>query len=188
MAMSEMATSPTHPLPDSVTGLADSGRRVFAIEAQALTAVAARLDGEFTVACRLMLETRGRVVCTGMGKSGHIARKIAATLASTGTPAFYVHPGEAAVPPPAVIPRDPERSEGDRGISGSHCRDAKLGVSRSSHPWTCAIIGALGDRASTGRRSLGAAPLGMTIGESPPRLALRCHDHRLTFAEPCCAE
>jgi len=96
MAMSEMATSPTHSLPDSVTGLADSGRRVFAIEAQALAAVAARLDGEFSAACRLMLETRGRVVCTGMGKSGHIARKIAATLASTGTPAFYVHPGEAA--------------------------------------------------------------------------------------------
>jgi len=94
--MSEMATSPSQSLPDSLTGLADSGRRVFAIEAQALAAVAARLDGEFTAACRLMLETRGRVVCTGMGKSGHIARKIAATLASTGTPAFYVHPGEAA--------------------------------------------------------------------------------------------
>ena len=46
-------------------------------------------------ACRLMLGARGRVVCTGMGKSGHVARKIAATLASTGTPAFYVHPGEA---------------------------------------------------------------------------------------------
>jgi arabinose-5-phosphate isomerase len=95
--MSEMATSPSRPLPDSATaGLADSGRRVFAVEAQALAAVAARLDGEFSAACRLMLETRGRVVCTGMGKSGHIARKIAATLASTGTPAFYVHPGEAA--------------------------------------------------------------------------------------------
>ena len=95
MAMSEMATSPTSP-PDSSNALADSGRRVFEIEAQALTAVAARLDGDFSAACRLMLETRGRVVCTGMGKSGHIARKIAATLASTGTPAFYVHPGEAA--------------------------------------------------------------------------------------------
>ena len=74
---------------------AASGRRVFAIEAEALAAVAARLDGEFSAACRLMLAARGRVVCTGMGKSGHIARKIAATLASTGTLAFYVHPGEA---------------------------------------------------------------------------------------------
>jgi arabinose-5-phosphate isomerase len=95
MAMSEMATSPSSP-PDSSAALADSGRRVFATEAQALTAVAARLDGDFSAACGLMLQTRGRVVCTGMGKSGHIARKIAATLASTGTPAFYVHPGEAA--------------------------------------------------------------------------------------------
>ncbi|ALN56555.1 MULTISPECIES: KpsF/GutQ family sugar-phosphate isomerase [Lysobacter] len=79
----------------SEAGLADSGRRVFAIEAQALAAVAARIDGDFTAACKRILAASGRVVCTGMGKSGHIARKIAATLASTGTPAFYVHPGEA---------------------------------------------------------------------------------------------
>ena len=75
--------------------LAASGRRVFEIEAQALAAVSERLDGDFSAACRLMLNARGRVVCTGMGKSGHVARKIAATMASTGTPAFYVHPGEA---------------------------------------------------------------------------------------------
>ena len=74
---------------------AASGRRVIAIEAQGLDAVAGRLDGAFTEACRLMLACTGRVVCTGMGKSGHVARKIAATLASTGTPSFYVHPGEA---------------------------------------------------------------------------------------------
>ncbi len=73
-----------------------SGRRVFAIEREALDAVAARLGEPFVHACRLMLDARGRVVCIGMGKSGHIARKIAATLASTGTPAFFVHPGEAA--------------------------------------------------------------------------------------------
>jgi arabinose-5-phosphate isomerase len=75
---------------------AASGRRVISIEVEGLQAVAARLDGAFTAACRAMLACRGRVVCTGMGKSGHVARKIAATLASTGTPAFYVHPGEAA--------------------------------------------------------------------------------------------
>jgi arabinose-5-phosphate isomerase len=75
---------------------ASSGRRVFAIEADALAAVAARLDGAFAQACRHMLDARGRVVCIGMGKSGHVARKIAATLASTGTPSFFVHPGEAA--------------------------------------------------------------------------------------------
>lgn len=81
--------------PVAQAGLAQSGRRVFEIEAQALAAVAARIDGDFTAACNLVLAAHGRVVCTGMGKSGHIARKIAATLASTGTPAFYVHPGEA---------------------------------------------------------------------------------------------
>ena len=75
---------------------AASGRRVFAIERDGLAAVAARIDGAFSAACRAILACRGRVVCSGMGKSGHVARKIAATLASTGTPAFYVHPGEAA--------------------------------------------------------------------------------------------
>ncbi|TWI00321.1 arabinose-5-phosphate isomerase [Luteimonas cucumeris] len=81
--------------PDASSSLAASGRRVFEIEARGLDAVAARIDGAFSAACELILAGRGRVVCTGMGKSGHIARKIAATLASTGTPAFYVHPGEA---------------------------------------------------------------------------------------------
>ncbi len=74
---------------------ATSGRRVFDIEREGLAAVRARIDGDFSRACALLLDCRGRVVCTGMGKSGHVARKIAATLASTGTPAFYVHPGEA---------------------------------------------------------------------------------------------
>ena len=74
---------------------AASGRRVIEIETRGLDAIAARIDGAFTVACEAMLACRGRVVCTGMGKSGHVARKIAATLASTGTPSFYMHPGEA---------------------------------------------------------------------------------------------
>ena len=87
-----MATMPAT-LPEF--DFAASGRRVFDIESQALAAVAARIDGAFSAACRAMLACRGRVVCTGMGKSGHVARKIAATLASTGTPSFYVHPGEA---------------------------------------------------------------------------------------------
>jgi len=92
-----MATMPASPTPFDLAGFdfAASGRRVIAIEAQGLEAVAGRLDGAFTEACKLMLGCRGRVVCTGMGKSGHVARKIAATLASTGTPSFYVHPGEA---------------------------------------------------------------------------------------------
>lgn len=74
---------------------AASGRRTIGIETEALQAVAARIDGAFSAACGLLLGCAGRVVCTGMGKSGHIARKIAATFASTGTPAFYMHPGEA---------------------------------------------------------------------------------------------
>ncbi|MBP6299927.1 MAG: KpsF/GutQ family sugar-phosphate isomerase [Arenimonas sp.] len=74
----------------------DSGRRVLAIEQDALQSLHGRLDQSFAQACRLLLDCKGRVVCTGMGKSGHIANKIAATLASTGTPAFYVHPGEAS--------------------------------------------------------------------------------------------
>ncbi|MBS0200920.1 MAG: KpsF/GutQ family sugar-phosphate isomerase [Proteobacteria bacterium] len=74
---------------------AASGKRVFDVETDALRAVGARIDGDFSRACELLLATRGRVVCVGMGKSGHVARKIAATLASTGTPAFFVHPGEA---------------------------------------------------------------------------------------------
>lgn len=73
-----------------------SGRQVLAIESRAMTELAARLDSHFAEACRQLLACRGRVVCTGMGKSGHIAHKIAATLASTGTPAFFVHPGEAS--------------------------------------------------------------------------------------------
>ena len=71
-------------------------RSVLDIEADAVRALKGRLGESFLAAHRLMLETRGRVVVTGMGKSGHIARKIASTLASTGTPAFFMHPGEAS--------------------------------------------------------------------------------------------
>jgi arabinose-5-phosphate isomerase len=74
----------------------ESARRTFDIEAAALAALRGRLDGAFAAACRICLACRGRVIVTGMGKSGHIARKIAATLASTGTPAFFLHPGEAS--------------------------------------------------------------------------------------------
>lgn len=82
------------------------GRRVVAAEAAAVAALAERIDGRFVAACRLMLDCRGRVVVTGMGKSGHIGGKIAATLASTGTPAFFVHPGEAGHGDVGMITRD----------------------------------------------------------------------------------
>src|SRR5665213_2656166 len=83
---------------DSLTGdttLLTSARRTFRIETEALAALRARLDGSFAAACRICLSCSGRVVVTGMGKSGHMGRKIAATLSSTGTPAFFLHPGEA---------------------------------------------------------------------------------------------
>src|SRR5688500_12212952 len=83
------------PAISSQFAFAASGRRVIEIETRGLAAIGARIDGAFSAACRAMLACRGRVVCTGMGKSGHVARKIAATLASTGTPSFYMHPGEA---------------------------------------------------------------------------------------------
>jgi arabinose-5-phosphate isomerase len=73
-----------------------SGQAVIDIEARALHAMRPSLNGDFVRAARIILGCRGRVVAIGMGKSGHIARKIAATMASTGTPAFYVHPGEAS--------------------------------------------------------------------------------------------
>ncbi len=92
-ASSPQRHTPTPALTDE--DLAGSGRRVFEIERDGLRAVAARIDGAFAASCRAILACEGRVVCMGMGKSGHIARKIAATLASTGTPAFFVHPAEA---------------------------------------------------------------------------------------------
>ena len=69
---------------------------VLEIESRAVESLRARLDENFVAACQLFLDTPGRIVVTGMGKSGHIGSKIAATLASTGTPAFFMHPGEAS--------------------------------------------------------------------------------------------
>lgn len=73
-----------------------SARRVISIEAQAITELNKRIDGKFSQACDAIMACSGRVVVMGMGKSGHIGSKIAATLASTGTAAFFVHPGEAS--------------------------------------------------------------------------------------------
>jgi arabinose-5-phosphate isomerase len=82
--------------PASAAGLIRAGREVISIEATAVAALDARLNETFAAACGLVLACRGRAIVTGMGKSGHIGRKVAATFASTGTPAFYVHPGEAS--------------------------------------------------------------------------------------------
>lgn len=91
------------------------GRAVLETEAAALTALLPRIDAEFARACRLLLDCQARVVVIGMGKSGHVAGKLAATLASTGTPAFFVHPGEA--------------SHGDLGMITAH--DVVIALSNS---------------------------------------------------------
>ncbi len=81
-------------------------RKVLTIEADAITALVSRLDRTFIDVVNLLLSCRGRVVVSGMGKSGHIARKIASTMASTGTPAFFVHPAEASHGDLGMITRD----------------------------------------------------------------------------------
>jgi arabinose-5-phosphate isomerase len=99
----------------STTDYSATARRVIAIEIAGMTALADSLNGEFSRAVEMILATKGRVIVSGMGKSGHIGRKIAATLASTGTPAHFVHPAEA--------------SHGDLGMIGQE--DAVLALSNS---------------------------------------------------------
>ena len=86
--------------------LLESASRVLGIEAEAINELIPHLDAAFVRACELILDCHGRVVVTGMGKSGHVGRKIAATLASTGTPAFFVHPAEASHGDLGMITRD----------------------------------------------------------------------------------
>lgn len=74
----------------------NAGKRTITMETRAVQALESRIDDEFIRACELILNCKGRTIVTGMGKSGHIGNKIAATLASTGTPSFFVHPGEAS--------------------------------------------------------------------------------------------
>ncbi len=113
-----MPTTPTNTADArSALGTADLevARRVLRIEIAGLAALVDELDGAFSAAVDLLAQVRGRVTVTGMGKSGHVARKIAATFASTGTPAQFVHPGEA--------------SHGDLGMIAEN--DAVLALSNS---------------------------------------------------------
>ena len=80
----------------TTSNFAEAARRTIRLEAEAVTLLEERIDAAFDRACELIMQCTGRVIVTGMGKSGHIGRKIAASLASTGTPAFFVHPGEAS--------------------------------------------------------------------------------------------
>jgi arabinose-5-phosphate isomerase len=87
---------PINPTKAEMTRMIDLGRAVIETEAAAVRSLLPRLGDEFALACSYLLHCQGRIVVIGMGKSGHIGNKIAATLASTGTPAFFVHPGEAS--------------------------------------------------------------------------------------------
>ncbi|MFL0797004.1 MAG: KpsF/GutQ family sugar-phosphate isomerase [Cellvibrionaceae bacterium] len=99
----------------SLSDYITAGKRTISIEADAVRALENRIDKNFTNACEILLNCKGRVIVTGMGKSGHIGKKIAATLASTGTPSFFVHPGEA--------------SHGDLGMITAD--DVVIGISNS---------------------------------------------------------
>jgi len=104
-------------LPDALTNdeLLALAAEVLDIESRAVKNLKSRLNDDFVAACQLCMETPGRIVVTGMGKSGHVSNKIAATLASTGTPAFFMHPAEA--------------SHGDVGMITKH--DLLLAISYS---------------------------------------------------------
>ena len=119
------------------------GRRVLAAEAGALTAQSAALDETFSRAVDLLFAAKGRIVCTGMGKSGHVARKIAATFASTGAAAFFVHPAEA--------------SHGDLGMISAD--DVIVGLSKSGAAPELADVLAYATRFSIPLIALTADPL-----------------------------
>jgi arabinose-5-phosphate isomerase len=125
------------------------GRRVLAAEAEALTAQSAALDDSFTQAVDLLFASKGRIVCTGMGKSGHVARKIAATFASTGSSAFFVHPAEA--------------SHGDLGMITPD--DVILGLSKSGEAPELADVIAYAKRFSIPLIALTAEP-GSALGQA----------------------
>jgi len=93
----------------------ESAKRTIQLEAEAIAQLTGQLNEDFNTACDICLRCEGRIVVTGMGKSGHIGSKIAATLASTGTPAFFMHPAEA--------------SHGDLGMLTS--KDVVLALSNS---------------------------------------------------------
>ena len=91
---------------DATASALELARRVLTIEADAVRALVARLDDRFLAAIALILACQGRVIVSGIGKSGHIARKIASTLSSTGTPAYFVHPAEASHGDLGMVKRD----------------------------------------------------------------------------------
>ncbi len=139
-------------------GLLDTARRVIRIEANALTELEASLDDSFTRALDLILAAKGRVIVSGMGKSGHIARKIAATLASTGTPAHFVHPAEA--------------SHGDLGMMGEG--DVVIVLSNSGETPELADVIAHTRRFSIPMIGVASRPDSTLLRQSDVALVLPC--------------
>jgi DNA-binding MurR/RpiR family transcriptional regulator len=193
------AIPPTTRCPRADDGRAVAmGRQVLEIEAAAVAALARRLDGEFSAAVALILDSRGRVVVSGIGKSGHIARKLAATFASTGTPAYFVHAAEAVHGDLGMITRDDvliaisNSGENDElltivplvkrlggkliAITGNPSSLAQAGRHPSRRPCR---PGGLPAQPGTDRQHHGGAGPGRCAGRGPARCArLRCRRFR----------
>lgn len=139
------------------TTIIETAQQVVANELTELKKLAARLDDSFAAACRCILDCSGRVIVTGMGKSGHIGCKIAATLASTGTPAFFVHPSEAL--------------HGDLGMIKPE--DVVLAISNSGNTDELVTLGSIIKRQGTKL---------ICMSGKPDSLLGRLADHHLSIA------
>lgn len=141
-------------------GLANA---VIAAEVEAIQALSARLNDEFNKSCEAILACKGRVIVSGMGKSGHISNKIAATLASTGTPAFFVHPGEAL--------------HGDLGmITGD---DVVIAISNSGNTDEVISLAGLVKR-------LGATVIGFSGNDESPLAKIADHHLNISVEKEAC--
>jgi arabinose-5-phosphate isomerase len=148
--------------------IADRGRRVLQIEAEAILALIPRLDERFDRAVEILRDCRGRVVLTGMGKSGSVASKLASTLASTGTPAFFLHPAEGGHGDLGMLVR------GDVviAISNSGETDELVGLLPAIKRLGLTLIALVGDPASTlARQSDVAIDVSVTNEACPLKLA-----------------
>ena len=136
---------------------------VIAAEIEAIQALNERLDDEFSKACETILACKGRVIVSGMGKSGHISNKIAATLASTGTPAFFVHPGEAL--------------HGDLGmITGE---DVVIAISNSGNTEEVITL-------SSSVKRLGADVIGLSGDDQSPLAKISDHHLNISVEKEAC--
>lgn len=152
------------PMNDHAAAALASGRQVILAEADALRSLAASIDTTFAAVVDLLAGIKGRVVVSGMGKSGHVGRKIAATLASTGTPALYVHPGEASHGDLGMItPQDSVLALSNSGET-TELRDLILYTRRFSIP----LIGMVGRPGSTLADAADLCLLLPEVGEACP--------------------